>query len=121
VPDDACDVAFECSGKPAAFEAALGRLRKAGRLVILGTGMERPRLDANRVLLNELVVTGGYTYDATGLADALALLASGALPTELLIEPDDVPLEGMLAAMEALAAGRVGGKVMVAPGARAAR
>ena len=121
VPDDACDVAFECSGKPAAFEAALGRLRKAGRLVILGTGMERPRLDANRVLLNELVVTGGYTYDATGLADALALLASGALPTDLLIEPDDVPLEGMLAAMEALAAGRIGGKVMVAPGARAAR
>jgi threonine dehydrogenase-like Zn-dependent dehydrogenase len=120
IAEDACDVAFECSGRPAAFEAALGRLRKAGRLVILGTGMERPPLDANRVLLNELVVTGGYTYDATGLADALALLASGAIPADLLIEPADVPLEGMLPAMRELAAGRIAGKVMVAPGARAA-
>jgi threonine dehydrogenase-like Zn-dependent dehydrogenase len=118
IPEDACDVAFECSGRPAAFEAALGRLRRAGRLVILGTGMERPSLDANRVLLNELVVTGGYTYDATGLGDALELLASGSLPTGLLIEDGDVPLEGMLAAMHALAAGRIGGKVMVAPGGR---
>jgi L-iditol 2-dehydrogenase len=88
--------------------------------VILGTGLERPPLDANRVLLNELVVTGGYTYDATGIADALALLASGAIPAELLIEPADVPLEGMLAAMRELSGGRVAGKVMVAPGARGA-
>jgi threonine dehydrogenase-like Zn-dependent dehydrogenase len=119
IAPDACDVAFECSGRAAAFEAGLARLRKAGRLVVLGSGMERPRLDANRVLLNELCVTGAYTYDETGIAGALALLASEALPTGLLIEPEDVPLEGMLAAMQELAAGRIGGKVMVAPGARA--
>lgn len=118
IAEDACDVAFECSGRSSAFEAALARLRKAGRLVILGTGLERPALDANRVLLHELVVTGGYTYDATGLSDALELLASGALPTDLLIERDDVALEGMLDAIRELAAGRIAGKVMVAPGAR---
>ncbi len=120
IAEDACDVAFECSGRSAAFETALGRLRKAGRLVILGTGTERPPLDASRVLLCELVVTGGYTYDANGLSDALELLASGALPTELLIEREDVPLEGMPSALHALAAGRIGGKLMVSPGARSA-
>jgi threonine dehydrogenase-like Zn-dependent dehydrogenase len=113
--DDACDVAFECSGAPRAFSAALAQLRKAGTLVIVGSGMERPRLDANRVLLNELSVTGAYNYDADGFRDALELLASGSLPTELLIEPEDVPLSGLLNAIERLAAGQIGGKVMIVP------
>ena len=77
--------------------------------------MERPRLDANRVLLNELVVTGAYEYDADGFSEALSLLASGTLPTDLLIESEDVPLEGLQRAIEQLGAGRIGGKVLVAP------
>ncbi len=114
--DDARDVAFECSGRPDAFRAALCQLRKAGRLVVLGTGMEPPRLDTNRVLLNELVVTGAYEYDENGFDDALELLASGDLPTDLLIEATDVGLDDLLGAMQGLAAGRIGGKVLVAPG-----
>ncbi|MDJ0850484.1 MAG: alcohol dehydrogenase catalytic domain-containing protein [Myxococcota bacterium] len=109
------DVAFECSGSPDAFRAALAGLRRAGRLVIVGTGMERPRLDTNRVLLNELVVTGAYNYDENGFDAALELLASGRLPTELLIEREDVPLEGLQDAMRGLVEGRVGAKVLVAP------
>jgi threonine dehydrogenase-like Zn-dependent dehydrogenase len=113
--DEPCDVAFECSGRPRAFQAALAQLRRAGRLVIVGSGMEKPRLDANRVLLNELTVTGAYNYDEDGFRDALALLASGALPAGLLIEPEDVPLAGLLDAMERLAAGEIGGKILIAP------
>ncbi len=113
--DDAFDVAFECSGAPRGFSAALAQLRKAGRLVIVGSGMEKPRLDANRVLLNELSVTGAYNYDENGFQDALALLASGSLPTDLLIEPGDVPLAGLLGAIERLAAGEIGGKLMIVP------
>lgn len=113
--EDACDVAFECSGAPRAFRAALAQLRKAGTLVIVGSGMEKPRLDANRVLLNELRVTGAYNYDEDGFQRALALLAAGRLPTQLLIEPEDVPLRGLLGAIERLAAGRIGGKLMVVP------
>lgn len=118
VAQEPVHAAFECSGNPRAFRAALAQLRKTGTLVIVGTGMEKPRLDANRVLLNELRVVGAYNYDENGLADALALLASGALPTHLLIEPDDVPLTGLFAAMERLAAGEVAGKVMVVPRAQ---
>lgn len=116
IPDDAVDVVFECSGRAVALQSALGQLGKGGVLVILGTGMERPQLDTNRVLLNELVVTGAYNYDEGGFAAALELLASGRLPLDLLIEAADVPLEGMVEAMRGLAAGHIGGKVLVAPG-----
>ena len=109
------DAAFECSGSPRAMESALGQLRGGGTLVLVGTGMRRPKLDHNRILLNELVVTGAYNYDADGFEEALALLRSGALPSERLIEPDDVPLEGLLPAMERLAAGELAGKVLIAP------
>jgi 2-desacetyl-2-hydroxyethyl bacteriochlorophyllide A dehydrogenase len=109
------DVAFECSGKAVAIESALAQLGKGGTLCLLGTGAERPRLDAMRVLLNELVLTGAYTYDENGLGNALELIASGRLPTDLLIAEADVGLDDLLAAMEQLVAGAVGGKVLVAP------
>jgi threonine dehydrogenase-like Zn-dependent dehydrogenase len=115
---DAVDAAFDCSGKARAMEAGLAQLGRGGTLVLVGAGMEAPRLDPNRILLNELVVTGAYCYDADGFADALKLLGSGCLPVEALIEPGDVPLSGMLAAMEGLAAGRIAGKVLVAPRTR---
>jgi (R,R)-butanediol dehydrogenase/meso-butanediol dehydrogenase/diacetyl reductase len=115
IAEDAVHAAFECSGRASAAEAALARLRKAGTLVLSGTGAERPSLDVHRVLLNELVVTGAYCYDERGMEDALALLASGALPTDLLIHPQDVPLDGLLEAMQQLTQGRIGGKLLVAP------
>jgi 2-desacetyl-2-hydroxyethyl bacteriochlorophyllide A dehydrogenase len=110
------DVAFECSGNPHATEAALAQLVPAGTLVIVGTGLRRPRLDHNRVLMNELIVTGAYCYDADGFRDALALLESGALSTELLIEPDDVPLDGLFDALCQLERQERAGKVMIVPG-----
>lgn len=115
VVDHAFDVAFECSGKAAAMESALAQLAKAGTLCLLGTGMEKPRLDAMRVLLSELVVTGAYEYDENGLAAALDLIAAGRLDTDLLIEAADVGLDGLQSAMEGLAAGKIAGKVLVAP------
>jgi 2-desacetyl-2-hydroxyethyl bacteriochlorophyllide A dehydrogenase len=115
IVDDAVDVVLECSGKAKAMEAGLGQLRRTGRLVLVGAGIERPRFDPNRILLNELVITGANTYDHDGFEQALALLASGALPTDHLIEPDEVPLGGVLDAMRDLAEGRRAGKVLVRP------
>jgi 2-desacetyl-2-hydroxyethyl bacteriochlorophyllide A dehydrogenase len=109
------DAAFECSGNPRAMEAALGQLKRMGTLVIVGTGMRRPKLDHNRILLNELIVTGAYCYDEGGFEAALELLASGALPTEHLIEAGDVDLPDILTAIEGLGRGDIGGKVMIVP------
>ena len=115
VVDAAVDVVIECSGKAAAMEAGLAQLVRGGTLVLVGAGIEPPRFDPNRILLNELVITGAFTYDQGGFEQALDLLASGALPTEALLEPDDVPLAGLLDAMHALAGGRLAGKVLVRP------
>jgi (R,R)-butanediol dehydrogenase/meso-butanediol dehydrogenase/diacetyl reductase len=115
VVDEPFDVALECSGRADAMEAALGQLGRGGRLVLVGAGIKPPRFDPNRILMNELVITGAFVYDAGGFERALELLASGQLPTEHLLEPDDVPLSGLLDAMERLARGELAGKVLVAP------
>src|SRR5207248_10758786 len=113
--DEPYDVVLECSGRAEAMESALSQLARGGRLVLVGAGVHAPRLDNNRILLNELLVTGAYNYDAGGFAAALALLGSGALPVDLLIEPDDVPLSGLLDAMHRLESAELAGKVVVNP------
>jgi threonine dehydrogenase-like Zn-dependent dehydrogenase len=115
VVDSAVDVVIECSGKALAMEAGLAQLVRGGTLVLVGAGIDPPRFDPNRILLNELVITGAFTYDHDGFDRALDLLASGALPVEALLEPEPVPLDGLLDAMRGLVDGRLAGKVLVQP------
>jgi len=116
IVDSAVDVVFECSGKRVAMEAGLAQLHRGGRLILVGAGIEPPKLDPNRILLNEIVITGSFVYDADGFEQALALLTSDAMPVDLLLEPGTVPLTGLAAAMRHLAAGELAAKVLVAPG-----
>lgn len=109
------DVALECSGRDDAMVACLGQLRRAGTLVLVGAGITSPRFDANRILLNELTITGAFTYDFDGFERALELLASGRVPLDLLLDPVDVSLDDLLVTMERLVAGEIAGKVVVAP------
>jgi len=115
VVDGAVDVVLECSGRAAAMEAGLAQLVPGGTLVLVGAGMDSPRFDPNRILLNELVVTGSNTYDLGGFERALDLLVAGAMPVDDLIEAEDVALDGLLVAMHGLAEGRLAGKVLVRP------
>jgi (R,R)-butanediol dehydrogenase/meso-butanediol dehydrogenase/diacetyl reductase len=115
VVDGAVDVVLECSGKAKAMEAGLAQLVRGGTLVLVGAGIEPPRFDPNRILLNELVITGAFTYDLGGFDEALTLLASGSMPVDHLLEPEVVPLDGLLDAMRGLADGRLAGKVLVSP------
>ncbi|MEM7142889.1 MAG: alcohol dehydrogenase catalytic domain-containing protein [Actinomycetota bacterium] len=114
-PADAVDVVFETSGARMAAEQGLTQVASGGMLMLVGTGMDYPRLDTNRVILNEVRIGGAFNYDAGGFADALALIASRRLPLDDLIELDPVPLDGMMAAMQALRAGEIAGKVLVQP------
>lgn len=115
IVDGAVDVVLECSGKASAMEAGLAQLVRGGTLVLVGAGIEPPRFDPNRILLNGLVITGVFQHDDGGFEEALAMLGSGRLPVEALLEPGTVPLEAMLDAMRDLAAGRIAGKVLVKP------
>jgi threonine dehydrogenase-like Zn-dependent dehydrogenase len=112
---DPYTVAFECSGHATAAEAALDQLDYAGTLVFVGTGHELPRVNHNRAIVLELTLIGAYNYDADGFAGALALLASGALPLDDLIEADDVLLDALRPTLDRLAAGELAGKVLVRP------
>jgi len=56
-------------------------------------------------------------YDADGFERALELLATPDFPSDLLIEPVDVPLAGVLDAVRGLHDGDLAGKVMIVPGA----
>jgi 2-desacetyl-2-hydroxyethyl bacteriochlorophyllide A dehydrogenase len=113
--DEPVDAVLECSGHSAAMEAGLSQLKRGGTLVLVGAGMHHPRLDNNRILLNELVITGAYVYDPDGFPRALELLASPEFPTDVLIESDDVALEALNDAVERLVAGELAAKVLIAP------
>lgn len=109
------DVAFECSGRAAAAEQALDQLDHAGTFVFVGTGHDMPRVNHNRAIIFELTLLGAYNYDTDGFRRALEILASGSLPLDALVEPDDVGLDGILNAMHHLSDGELAGKVMVTP------
>jgi 2-desacetyl-2-hydroxyethyl bacteriochlorophyllide A dehydrogenase len=115
IADEPFDVVLECSGHRAAMEAGLGQLTRGGILVLVGAGMQAPRFDPNRILLNELVITGSFVYDADGFERALELLARSDFPSDLLLEPEDVDLEGLMGAIEGLAGGDLPAKVLVVP------
>ncbi|HWA67989.1 MAG TPA: alcohol dehydrogenase catalytic domain-containing protein [Mycobacteriales bacterium] len=112
---DGFDYAFETSGVESAVAAALALLRPTATLVLLGTGDLSVRMDAMRILLNELVVTGAYCYDEGGIDAALGLLASGRLPVDALMCPDDVGLDDLLDTMLRLHAGEIPTKALVRP------
>ncbi len=77
------------------MEAGFQQLRRGGTLALVGAGIDQPTFDPNRWILNELSVVGSFVYDLGGFADALELLASDGFPTDLIIEADDVPLDGI--------------------------
>ncbi len=113
--DEPFDVVLECSGNQAAQESALAQLKRGGTLVLVGAGMARPKFDPNRILLNELVITGAYVYDHDGFPRALELLASGKLPNDLLVEQEDYPLNRLLDAAMGLHEGTLAAKAMIVP------
>lgn len=115
VVDGACDVVLECSGNGNAMVAGLAQLKRAGTLVLVGAGMSSPQFDPNRILLNELIITGAFTYDKGGFEEALGLLAGGAMPVDALLEPGVVGLDDLLDVMRGLAGGEIAGKVLVKP------
>ena len=100
-------VAFECSGRAEAAAQALGQLDRAGTLVFVGTGSDPAPVNQNRMIILELEALGAFNYSADGFRPALDLLDGGTIPVDLLVEADDVPLDGVMEAMEQLARGEI--------------
>ena len=68
------DVAFECSGSPAALAGAIGALRPRGRLVLVGLGGEAP-VPVNAVVAKELELVGTFRFDLE-FAEAARLIGT---------------------------------------------
>jgi 2-desacetyl-2-hydroxyethyl bacteriochlorophyllide A dehydrogenase len=113
--DDAFDAAIEASGNQKAMEVAHTQLKRGGRLVLVGAGMGMPRFDNNRILLNEIVITGAFVYDADGFERALELLNTPGFPVDALIEADDVTIDDAPEVFARIAAGELAAKVMITP------
>lgn len=115
--DPAYHVVMDTSGKGPAIDVGFQQLRRGGTLVMLGTGLERPSFDTNRMIVMELTVRGSFVYDEGGFHRALELLADPAFPTGELVERVEYGLDGVAEAAARLADGTHAGKVMIRPGA----
>ncbi len=108
------DVVIEASGAPGTIATCLARVRTGGRALIVGMPAKPVELDAYRLVLQEVTIeTTVALITADDLGEALQILASTDLARELL---DSVrPLEQIGTVLEAMAAGRIAGKVLLDP------
>ena len=95
IVDEPFDAVLECSGKRIAMETGLCQLRRGGTLVLVGTGIDAPRFDPNRVLLDELLVTGAFEYDDGGIGRPCGCWPAASTVAPLLAGAD-VDLGGLL-------------------------
>ena len=109
-------VVFECSGKAAAAESALDQVDFGGTFVFVGTGHEQPRVNHNRVIILELDAPRCLQLRRRRAGGPRSTCSRpGAARSTRSIDGDDVLLDGLLPAMERLAAGEIPAKVMVVP------
>jgi threonine dehydrogenase-like Zn-dependent dehydrogenase len=113
--DPAYHAVIDTSGKAPAIEVGFQQLRRGGTLVMVGTGLDRPGFDPNRMIVMELSVRGSFVYDHDGFGRALAYLADPAFPTDALVESAEYGLDGVSQAAALLADGTHAGKVMIRP------
>ncbi|HEV3360384.1 MAG TPA: zinc-dependent alcohol dehydrogenase family protein [Pseudonocardiaceae bacterium] len=110
------DAAVDCTGVPAAMEAAFNSIRRGGRLLIFGVapGDAHVNFSPFRIYNDELTIVGSmavlHSYGA-----ALNLVANGAINTAALLT-DTLPLSDFPKALELMRSG-AGLKVQVLPNA----
>lgn len=84
LPDDlrdrvpAFDVVFECSGSRSGLDAAMSAVHEAGRVVLLGVGVDRLDIPMNLLQEGEVTVTGSHRYRDTWPA-AISMIARNTL------------------------------------------
>lgn len=83
--DAGADVAFEVSGAAAGIETAIQSLAVRGRIVVVAIHASPPPVNLFRVFWRELTLIGARVYERRDFEEAVALLASGAIPAEQLI------------------------------------
>jgi D-arabinose 1-dehydrogenase-like Zn-dependent alcohol dehydrogenase len=113
------DLALETSGRRAGFLTAAAALRAGGRVVCNGyqPGVEYG-MDSARLVLEEITILGSRVGTLVDARDALAAVESGAVVPQIM---RTAPLSDINEALDALAAGRVDGRIVITPHAERRR
>ncbi|MDG4825134.1 alcohol dehydrogenase catalytic domain-containing protein [Asanoa sp. WMMD1127] len=102
------DVAFEVSGSAGGVGTAVAVLTTRGRLVLVAIHPQPRPVDLHRFFWRELDLLGARLYQREDMAEAVRLVASGAVPVQRLISR----VEPVAAVDAAFAALEQGGGVM---------
>ncbi len=78
------DATFEVVGLAGTIDAAISATRIGGHVVLVGNATRMPAMDVQKVVSNELTLTGSYA-SAGEYEDALHLVASGAIDPQPLV------------------------------------
>ncbi|MEE6262770.1 zinc-dependent alcohol dehydrogenase [Plantactinospora sonchi] len=100
------DIAFEVSGSPAGVATAVDVLTTRGRLVMVAIHPRPREVNLHRFFWRELELLGARLYQREDMAEAVRLVASGAIPAGQLISRVE-PVEAVDAAFTALEGGGV--------------
>lgn len=108
------DVVIEASGAPGQLAAAMEMTRDGGRVLAVGIPKGAPELDIHSMVFREVTLDSTLAHVCDeDLPAALEILAEGMLGAELAEEP--VGLDQLGASLDALAAGKVEGKILIDP------
>jgi 2-desacetyl-2-hydroxyethyl bacteriochlorophyllide A dehydrogenase len=97
------DLVLECVGTPETVAAGVNALHPGGRLVVVGVGMQPPRIDLPQALFafTELSLLGSFGSHLEDLDEVLRLEAAGEIDIESAIT-HRLPLEEAAAGLEIL-------------------
>ena len=98
------DVAIECSGHPAGFNAAISSLRRRGTLAQTGLFVGEASVEPMLWALNDLTIVGTWCYWVYDFDRIASQIAAGALPVERVVT-SNVTLEDAPDAFARLASG----------------
>lgn len=79
------DVAFEAVGIGATVAQAHATVKYGGTIVWIGNNLKIIKVDMQQVVTRELDIRGTYGMTGANFDEAIALLAAGAIPVEMLI------------------------------------
>jgi (R,R)-butanediol dehydrogenase / meso-butanediol dehydrogenase / diacetyl reductase len=106
------DIAFEVSGSAGGVSTAVGVLATRGRLIMVAIHPQPRELDLHRFFWRELELFGARLYQRDDMAEAIGLVATGAVPAERLISRIE-PVRSVDAAFTALESGGGVMKVLI--------
>lgn len=111
------DVVIEASGAPGQLNEALRMARDGGRVLAVGIPKGSPALDIHSMVFREVTLDSTLAHVCgDDLPAALEILEQGILGAELAEEPVGLSMLGV--SLDALAAGKVDGKVLIDPSNR---